>query len=271
MHETLETKAILDGWRLELQAAGRARGTIEQRLSYARRCLRSIAKPVAEITRADIVAWLAAGQWGPEARASARASVRGLWRYLDRAGIAEDITVALEPVNRPRGLPRPAADAVIADAIARADDDMRLAIDLMAICGLRRAETARVRADDVEPYGRGWRIAVRGKGGRRRHVPCPPVLARRIRRRGGYVFPGGQQGHISPGWLGKRLSRVLPDSVTPHMLRHRYATVCYTAGHDLRAVQRLLGHASVATTQIYVDVDEDSTATAAENAWTIAC
>jgi len=117
MHETLETKAILDGWRLELQAAGRARGTIEQRLSYARRCLRSIAKPVAEITRADIVAWLAAGPWGPEARASARASVRVLWRYLDRAlprlprdsrprARAGPRPRALSP-NRPRPLVRP--------------------------------------------------------------------------------------------------------------------------------------------------------------------
>jgi len=72
------------------------------------------------------------------------------------------------------------------------------------------------------------------------------------------------------GWLGKLIARYLPDGWTPHKLRHRFATVAYGDAHDLRAVQQLLGHASVATTQVYVAVRGDAVTTAASAAWRIA-
>ncbi|MDK8450886.1 tyrosine-type recombinase/integrase [Corynebacterium mastitidis] len=156
------------------------------------------------------------------------------------------------------------------ESIRQAPPSVQLAIELMAMCGLRRAECACVRACDVEPVGQGWCLRVEGKGGHVRMVPCPPHLARQIRSAGGWLFPGGQQGHISPGWLGKLISQYLPEGYTPHKLRHRYATVAYNDSHDLRAVQSLLGHATVATTQVYAAVSGDSAHAAASAAWRIA-
>lgn len=262
---------VLQGYRSELIAGGRSPGTITVRLSHARRCLSAVGKPVGAITREDLTGWLAAGEWGPAARASARSSVRSLFAWLAASGRIEHSPAEdLPRVAIPRGVPRPAPDVTVARAIALSDPTVALAVEIMAAAGLRRAECARVRAVDVEPFGRGWGLRVAGKGGHVRVVPISPSLAARIRARGGWIFPGGQDGHVSAGWLGKLVSRALPAGVTPHKLRHRYATVTYSDSHDLRAVQELLGHASIATTQIYVGVQGDDVARAAAAAWTIA-
>lgn len=123
--------------------------------------------------------------------------------------------------------------------------------------GLRRSEIARVHADDVED---GFLI-VTGKGGRRRFVPIHPVLAPHlevVRIRGGWAFPGRFAGHCHPDHVGKHLARLLGSGWTGHTLRHRFATEAYRGSRDLRAVQELLGHASVATTQIYVGLDTEA-------------
>lgn len=267
-HESLE---FLRGWRAELEAAGRARGTIALRISHVRRALESIGQPPAAVTRGDLVAWLAEQSWGAEARRSARASLRSAWQWAVAAELVpSNVAAELPAVRAPRGLPRPAPDAVIADALADAEPRVRLAIEIMATCGLRRAECARLRAGDVEPVGQGWRLRVTGKGGVTRSVPISPRLARRVTAAGGWVFPGRDHGHISPGWLGKLVSRALGEAATPHRLRHRFATVALAAEHDLRAVQTLLGHASVATTQIYAAVVDDDLDAAARAAWRIA-
>jgi putative phage integrase len=96
------------------------------------------------------------------------------------------------------------------------------------------------------------------------------MLARRIAAAGSWVFPGDDSGHISPGWLGKLVSRALPSDWTPHKLRHRFASRAYSVEHDLRAVQVALGHASIATTQIYVSTDDMAVTRAARAAWNIA-
>lgn len=261
----------LRGWRSELEAAGRTRETINLRLGHARACVEGIGKPVEAVTRRDIVEWLAQRPWGAQARRSGRASIRLFWRWMEREGIVPvDVARDLPAVTIPRAVPRPVPDVYIMEALRAAPPPIRLAIEIMATCGLRRAECARVRACDVEPVGQGWSLRVEGKGGHVRTVPCPPHLARQIRAAGGWVFPGGQRGHISPGWLGKRISHYLPEGYTPHKLRHRYATVAYGDSHDLRAVQALLGHATVSTTQVYAAVSGQSAHAAAEATWRIA-
>lgn len=68
----------------------------------------------------------------------------------------------------------------------------------------------------------------------------------------GYLFPGRWGGHVEASYVGSHLAHILGEPWTAHSLRHRYATVTYESTHDLLLVQRLLGHASVRTTQIYV-------------------
>jgi len=92
----------------------------------------------------------------------------------------------------------------------------------------------------------------------------PASLAAAVRAQGpGYVFPGQvvdrhahtrTEGHLSARYVGKQLAAVLPGDVTMHMLRHRFATKAYNVNRDVFTVQRLLGHASPATTQRYVQV-----------------
>lgn len=131
-------------------------------------------------------------------------------------------------------------------------------LQLAASAGLRCREIALVHSDDLVRDLAGWSLIVHGKGDRTRHVPLTEDLALELRTYEGWVFPGQIDGHLSAAYVSKLLSRVLPGA-TAHQLRHRFATRAYQlGGRDIRAVQELLGHASVATTQIYTGVDQDS-------------
>ena len=79
------------------------------------------------------------------------------------------------------------------------------------------------------------------------HPERPPRLA----------FPDGFGGHLSPAWVGELVAGVLPAGYTMHTLRHRFVSRAYRGTRNLRAVQTLLGHASIATTERYLAVDDD--------------
>ena len=91
-------------------------------------------------------------------------------------------------------------------------------------------------------------------------MPLEDSLAAAVRFAcaGGWAFPGQDSGHLSPPWVGKLAGRLLPAGWTLHTLRHRFASRAYAGTGDLIAVQQLLGHASVATTQRYVQPPQDS-------------
>ena len=109
---------------------------------------------------------------------------------------------------------------------------------------------------------------VLGKGGRRRVVPLTRRLALELRALPrGYAFPGNADGHLSAAYVSKLISRALPEGVTAHMLRHRFASRAYVgSGRDIRAVQELLGHTSVATTQVYTAVPDGALRAGVEGA-----
>lgn len=156
----------VDAFREHLVAGGRASGTVNVRISHIRRCLAFIGKPLWAVKPSDIERWLAAGEWGPAARKSARTSVRVFFAWAVREGLIEsNPAAAIIPVPQVRAVPRPCPDALISDAMAVASPRVRLAIEIMATCGLQRDECARVRASDVEPVGQGWVLRVQGKGG----------------------------------------------------------------------------------------------------------
>jgi site-specific recombinase XerC len=127
---------------------------------------------------------------------------------------------------------------------------------LAAYAGLRRAEIANLHADQI-----GERmLTVTGKGSKMRRVPIHPMLEeplRKVKGRGGYAFPNTDGGPITADAMGRRIARALPGKWSAHSLRHYYAGGVYRASHDIRSVQQLLGHASIATTEIYTQVNDD--------------
>ena len=178
-----------------------------------------------------------------------------------------------------KGLPRPVTpdDAVnIADLInGNAAEDWagsrdRAVLLLMYGSGMRIAEALSLTGADV-PLGE--TLLVKGKGGKERVVPILPITRQAV---DAYlsqcpypiepddpVFKGVKGGPLSQGMVQKAMAKArialgLPDTATPHALRHSFATHLLGAGADLRSLQELLGHASLGSTQIYTKVDAAS-------------
>ena len=178
--------------------------------------------------------------------------------------------------KRPRTLPRPAsptdAVALAEEAEAGAANDWLGARDLAILlllygAGLRVAEAMSLTAR-VLPLGQAMRVS--GKRGKTRIVPLVPAVREAINA---YValcpfplagearlFVGAKGGPLNPDLVrravrGARARLGLPDTLTPHALRHSFATHLLARGADLRSLQELLGHASLSSTQIYTEVD----------------
>lgn len=216
--------------------------------------------PPDRVTPADLLAFLGAHpRWSRATRAMVRSAVRAAYRWAVVAGHVETNPAEhLPPVRRKVPTPHPAPEHAYASALRAASDRERLMLRLAGEVGLRRAEVARVHPQrDLVDDGEGWSLVAHGKGDKDRVVPLPADLARELRLAGpGYLFPGRSgDGHLSPHTVGVMISRLLPPGVTMHALRHRFASTAYAATSDLFAVQQLLGHASAATTQVYVLVD----------------
>lgn len=268
-----------------LRSAGRSGGTIRLRTYYVARFAVHVtatdpehSAPFGGVGMDQLTEWLAGPDWMAETRKSARSSVVGFYKWAVLSGrIKATANPAgdLAPVTVPRGLPRPAPDQVLVDALLTANDRERLMLLLAGYAGLRRAEIAQVHPGDFD-----WdinKILVRGKGGRERLVPVHPdlgaeVLAELDRRAAGktgtgwrhyvagidksaYLFPG-RYGHLQPDAVGKVLKRLLGGQWTGHTLRHRFATIAFRVRRDLRAVQELMGHSKPETTARYTEVDD---------------
>jgi integrase/recombinase XerC len=214
----------------------------------------------------------------------ALAGLRSFARFLEREGKGK--VGALSAIRAPKiakSLPKPLQMAIakrIVDADLRAGEDREpwvLARDaaVMALLygsGLRISEALGLKRRDVPAPGAGDVLVVTGKGNKTRMVPvlqsvlaliaeyvamCPHALAPERP-----IFVGVKGGPLSPriiqlAMAGLRGALGLPDSATPHALRHSFATHLLTRGGDLRAIQELLGHASLSTTQIYTGVDAE--------------
>ena len=222
------------------------------------------------VSAARLVEWAGAREWARETRRSHYASLRGFYGWAVDAGIcAEDPTGALPSIKPGPAVPRPATDRAYRDALAAADERGHVILRLAGEAGLRRGEIARVHRRDLLADLAGVTLVVHGKGDRVRLVPLSPSLGREVARvlaGRDWLLPGPGGSHMTARHVGKLGSQWLPEGVTLHQLRHRFATVVNKATRDLVSVQRLLGHASVATTQRYVAVDEDTLRAAAMSA-----
>ena len=244
----------LTAWSNELQAAGMAPSTIRLYRHYLRGWARVCPRP-ASATHDALCAWLAAQRWQPETRKTARTALQSYYRWARRGGAPTDPAADLPAIHVPEAQPRPATDDDIRDALRSARPAVRLMLLLGSVDGLRRAEIARVHTSDLD---RDDQLVVHGKGGKRRIVPLPAEVAAQIRQApAGWLFPSSARPGrpITPGCAGKWLRYSLPAGVTPHMLRHAAASAMHEdEGLSLLEIRRLLGHASVATTQRYVAV-----------------
>lgn len=215
------------------------------------------------VSRGRVEAWAGSHEWARETRRSIYASVRGFYTWAMESGrVTSDPASALPTVAAGPAVPRPAPEAAYRAALADADARQHVILRLAGEAGLRRAEIAGISRHDLVRDLEGWTLIVHGKGDRIRLVPLTDSLAGEVRRalgeRGQWLLPSTVGEHLTPRHVGVLASRALPTGVTLHMLRHRFATVVNRSTGDLIAVQRLLGHVSVATTQRYVAVQDDA-------------
>jgi integrase/recombinase XerC len=229
----------------------------------------------------DFRAWLArrAGD-GLERSSTARAlsTVRTFFRFLDRQGLAHNPALAtIRTPKLPRSLPKPLTEADAVEAVtaiaALAKDAWQgkrdaAVLALLYGAGLRIAEAlGLVRAN--APLRPGL-LTILGKGSKERVVPILPAVASAIADYvaacpwhlppDGPLFVGARGGPLNPRLVQRQMERLrgrlgLPETATPHALRHSFATHLLGNGGDLRAIQELLGHASLSTTQRYTAVD----------------
>lgn len=260
---------VLAGYSSYLVAAGRARKTRRLRKYYARCFADFTRRSPTRVTIDDLSDYLAANpHWAPATRHVAQVSLRDLFGWMHRTGRRSDNPAAQLPrVRVPAGVPRPCPDEAIIATMTNVGARELLMLRLGSEAGLRREEIATTRGDKVYQAIGGYVLSVTGKGGRTREVPIGDDLAEAITARGsGWTFPGRTDGHLCAARVGVLMSELLPGRWTAHTLRHRFGTVTYAADHDIRAVQELLGHASVATTQIYTAVPDDAKRRAAQAA-----
>jgi integrase/recombinase XerC len=237
---------------------------------------------LASLTRGDLRAWLARRHAdGLSTASSARAlsAVKTLFRYAARQHHwTNEAVLAFRGPKIPRALPRPLGEddarATLETIEAMADEPWIAARDTAVVtllygCGLRIGEALALNRD-VLPIGDTLRVL--GKGRKQRDVPVLPAVRaaldaymRQCPHAGGKrapLFLGARGGRLRPEIVQLRLRQLraalgLPDHATPHALRHSFATHLLSAGVDLRAIQDLLGHASLTTTQRYTGVDAE--------------
>jgi len=251
-------------------------------------------KNLTALMPADVRAFLAkrrADGIGSRSLMRTLAGLRGFARYLERNHKGR--VAALAAVRAPKigkTLPRPlpvTAARRIAESEVHADETAApwihardaAVLALLYGSGLRISEALGLTRGDIG--GARDAITVTGKGRKQRMVPVLPQVQALI---GDYValcpyglppdgplFVGAKGGPLSPRIVQLAMARLrgalgLPESATPHALRHSFATHLLARGGDLRAIQELLGHASLATTQIYTEVDAERLIEAYRNA-----
>lgn len=259
----------IDDYLVTLAAAGRSPATIVLRRAQLTRMSRELGRHPAAITGEQLVDWLGRHtSWSLDSRRGHRAAARGffLWAYKNKR-IPEHIADDLPSVREGTALPRPTPDAAWNTALSNATPRVALMLRLAGEAGLRRAEIAQIHRSDLIEGLIGAQLLVHGKGGKKRVVPLNDSLADLIRRGGpghtpgtppdGWLFPDCFGGHLSADHVGGLTAKVLPGHWTLHSCRHRFASRAYRGTRNLRAVQTLLGHSSIATTQRYTAVDDD--------------
>jgi integrase/recombinase XerD len=269
------------------------RGLADNTLAAYRRDLGRYAEHLAaagrteieDVTTQDVTGFIALVRRDEGLAASSAArmlsTVRGLHRFLEEDGIVPaDVAAEVAPPKLPMRLPKAITiDEMAALLAASAGDEPvrvrdRALLELLYATGTRVSEAVALDVDDLQS---GDLIRVLGKGGKQRLVPLGSYARAAlddylVRVRPGFAVRGTSTPALFLGPRGGRLSRQsawlviqetaeragLAKHVSPHTFRHSFATHLLQGGADVRVVQELLGHASVATTQLYTLVTADT-------------
>ena len=230
---------------------------------------------------ADLRSFLAARRRdgsGPRSLGRHLAGLRSFLRYMERQGLINAAAAgAVRAPKQPKSLPKPLSDrqaTKLTIAETQLQDEPWIAardaavLALLYGCGLRISEALGLLPGEIEPGTTTLRI--KGKGGKTRIVPLLPVVAETVTRYRDIcpfhltdekpLFRGARGGPLQPAIIQRQMQKLrsafgLPDTATPHALRHSFATHLLAGGGDLRTIQELLGHASLSTTQVYTGVD----------------
>jgi integrase/recombinase XerC len=235
-----------------------SRETIWARMNIARRWTTATAWRSATFT--DVEDFIADHDVSPATSRNMLTNLRAFYRWAIRHGLTEhDPTRLVDRWPVPHRLPRPARDTEIRTVLDVSDAQVTAMVALMACAGLRCCEVSRLDWADVDLAAA--TVTVTGKGDRQRviHLSTDVVrLLAALDSADGPVFTGARSPRLSAARVSQTVCRAFRDagsSVTAHQLRHRCATTALTLpGADLLAVRDLLGHSSVATTQIYTAV-----------------
>ena len=230
--------------------------------------------------RSDLQAYLAhmlAARKSPRSAARSLSCLRGFFRFLLREGLRDDDpTLDLDGMRIGRPLPKTLSEAEVEALLAAPDTDSALGLrdrcmlELLYACGLRVSELTGLGVSEVS-LNQGA-VRVRGKGGKERLVPVGEEALVWLQRYLKNARPDLLSGHTSealfPGRGGAPMTRQtfwhrikrhaktagIDKPLSPHVLRHAFATHLVNHGADLRVVQLLLGHSELSTTQIYTHV-----------------
>lgn len=239
-------------------------------------------KDMKNVRPSDLRAFLASRRRdGAGARTLGRglSGVRSFLRFLEKRGLANASGArAVRTPKQPKSLPKP---LTASDALRVTNQDLQMIDEpwiaarntavmiLLYGCGLRISEALGLNGKQIS--AKTDVLLIKGKGGKERVVPLLPMALEAIEHYidlcpyqldEGLLFRGARGGKLHAAIIQRDMKRLrsaldLPDTATPHALRHSFATHLLAGGGDLRTIQELLGHASLSTTQIYTAVDTD--------------
>jgi len=233
-----------------------------------------------KLKTADFRSYLAKRTGDGLSRASlarALSTVRNFFAFLERRGLAHNAALGTVGTPKiPKSVPRALSEQDALEAVAAIDDlapepwigkrDAAI-MTLLYGCGLRISEALELNRHEAP---KGASMVITGKGDKQRIVPLLPVVVEAVEHYidacpfgldpDGPLFIGIRGKRLNAGVFQKQVRHLrrhlgLPESATPHAMRHSFATHLLSGGGDLRIIQELLGHASLSTTQRYTDVD----------------
>lgn len=247
---------LIDEYERHLIGLGRAAATRESYISTLRRADTDLDAGLLSACTDELQDWIFTDNHMPATRALYRAAIAGFFAWAtdpDEPRLDYDPARRIPAVHVQPGRPRPVPAPQLAGILASAPRPFFLWYVAASHAGARCIEIAQLDRDDITED----ETLLRGKGGKSRLVPSHALVWQLAQELPPGLVAGGLDRRQVSSRGNAHLDRLGFPTVTMHRLRHTFLTSAYDACKDIRAVQRLAGHSSVSTTQIYVEARED--------------